>query len=201
MGITVSSDYILDRVGLTYQAQELAQKTEEFSAALRQELQSAVSNKQEILDSLSEHAKATLDLLKNSGDKVQEEDWLALLEELKDTGAISESDFTYTRTDLQLIPIPAKKVDGKFVQLMTEPVCVEGSHFQIPEALRGLIQWPCDPLNMLDQWELLLKKWKGNLMVDCRGQLGCDMAAAFSGVDAQAAACSKVAQVVRALIA
>ncbi len=200
MSMKVSSDYVLDRIGLTYQAQGTAGKTEEFSAALQQELQSAVSDRQEILDSLSERAKDTLNLLKNSGDKVEEEDWLALLEELKDAGAISESDFTYTRTDLQLIPIPAKMVDGKFVQLITEPVLSESSHSHMSEALRKLIEWPCDPLNMLDQWELLLKKWKGNLMVDCRGQLGCDMASAFSGLDAQAGACSRVAQVVRALI-
>ena len=92
MSMKVSSDYVLDRIGLTYQAQGTAGKTEEFSAALQQELQSAVSDRQEILDSLSERAKDTLNLLKNSGDKVEEEDWLALLEELKDAGAISERD-------------------------------------------------------------------------------------------------------------
>lgn len=187
MTTSLIRDLAIDRAGLFPAASQTAQKSSSvsFAAALQAE-QSAAPTKQELLEALSEHSKEVLALLK-SGGKVEKEDWMALMGELRDSGAITQEEYDWTNFELVLTPIQTGLISYGD----------RGNEYR--ETLRQFEQWPGDPLEYLDMWLLALKKEKGLLEVEYRNQPGYH-SASLSAFDLQASACGKVAGLIRDLL-
>ena len=197
MTTTFMRDLSIERAGLFPTAGQGVQKSAStgFAAALQAERTTAAPTKQELLEALSERSKEVLALLK-SGGQVEKEDWTALMQELRDTGAITQEEYDWTNFELILSPIPTGK-DGKPVSGLIHRGDREAEYW---ETLRQFEQWPGNPLDYLDMWLLSLKKERGLLDLEYRNQLGHDMSA-FSGFDKQANACNKVTGLIRDLLA
>lgn len=196
MTTTFMRDLSIERAGLFPTAGQGVQKSAStgFAAALQAE-RTAAPTKQELLEALSERSKEVLALLK-SGGQVEKEDWTALMQELRDNGAITQEEYDWTNFELILSPIPTGK-DGKPVSGLIHRSDREAEYW---ETLRQFEQWPGNPLDYLDMWLLSLKKERGLLELEYRNQLGHDTSA-FSGFDKQANACNKVAGLIRDLLA
>lgn len=188
MKLALSCDHIIERAKLAPQAGRQLSNTSSsgFNGTLEAE-RSTAPNKRELLETLSERSKKIVELLK-SGDKVDKEDWMELMGELRDQGAITEDEYGWTNFELAVSPVKTGLVTYGD----------QGSEYR--ETLRSFQEWPGDPLEYLDMWLLAVQKEKALLEVESRKQLGYDPAA-FSGFDKQSAACGKVASLVRALMA
>ena len=197
MTTTFMRDLSIERAGLFPTAGQGVQKSAStgFAAALQAERTTAAPTKQELLEALSERSKEVLALLK-SGGQVEKEDWTALMQELRDTGAITQEEYDWTNFELILSPIPTGK-DGKPVSGLIHRGDREAEYW---ETLRQFEQWPGNPLDYLDMWLLSLKKERGLLELEYRNPLGHDTYA-FSGFDKQANACNKVRGLIRDLLA
>lgn len=68
------------------------------------------------------------------------------------------------------------------------------------DTLDRINQWPGNPLDYLDQWAFSLKKWGGELSME-RDRDGSPKYKDVSPVYEQAAACGRVANLIRSLLA
>lgn len=80
-----------------------------FAAAMEQtkktsEPQKTDMTKEEILNNLSGSSKAVLESMKKPRPMVRKDEWLGLLDELKNMGAISAADCSFSRPGCLLVP-------------------------------------------------------------------------------------------------
>lgn len=160
---------------------------------------------EEILERLSEPARDTLEDIK-ADKEVSQEEWKDLLEELRDMGAISDTEFTYSRSDFRFIPIGYRDENGELV--MYDGIA---ERFGMLDKLRtasgggiGMLTdtadtWAGDPLAYLDAWITDLAEWREDLSKQ-RGETGAPKYDNFSPIDNQIEACTKVGEIVNGLL-
>ena len=141
----------------------------------------------EITGKLTDGAKKTLQRLKNNPNSISKVEWLDLMHELNAMGAISDVDYQGTDMMLHLVPL-GNDMDNPF---------------PIPADMRNTLdrinQWPGNPLDYLDQWAFSLKKWGAELSME-RNRDGSLKYKDVSPIYDQAAACGRVANLIRGLL-
>ena len=147
--------------------------------------------KEEILHNLSGSSKAVLESMKKPHPMVRKDEWLGLLDELKNMGAISAQDCFLSRPGCLLVPIVS--YDGGKTH--------EAAH--IPKEIRDTMYqhetWPCDPLEYYDSWQFILKKWVSYLTAEMK-KSEYPMYESFEPINSQIDARSRVIGLVKSLI-
>lgn len=141
---------------------------------------------QEIAGKLTDGAKKTLQRLKANPNAVSKVEWMDLMHELNAMGAISDSDYGWTRMDLRLVPL------GDMDNPFTTPA-------DLRDTLDRINRWPGNPLDYLDQWAFSLKKWGAELSWE-RNSDGTPKYKDVSPVYDQAAACGRVSSLIKGLL-
>ena len=100
---------------------------------------------QKIVSKLTDGARKTLQRLKSNPNSISKMEWMDLMHELNAMGAVSDTDYTWTRVDFHLIPLGDKENPFPLSKDMRETLLSGGS------------QWSGNPLNHLDQWAFSLK--------------------------------------------
>ena len=171
-----------------------------FVAAMEQtkktsEPQKTDMTKEEILNNLSGSSKAVLESMKKPRPMVRKDEWLGLLDELKNMGAISAADCFFSRPGCLLVPFVSYD-GGKTYQAA-----------RIPDEIRNTMNqhetWPCDPLEYYDSWEFILKNWVSYLRAEMKKSEYPIMAQDFEAsnpINSQIAARSRVIGLVKSLI-
>ena len=167
-----------------------------FAAALEREKKTAETPrvdmpKEEALEKLSASAKSTLEKLKSHSPSVGKEEWMHLLNELKNLGLITQQESFLAAPGTMLIPFVSYD-GGKTYQLA-----------HIPDEIRNAMNqnetWPCDPLAYYDALEFLLRKWNDYLLLQIKSQ--CEPTyEGLAPIQGQADACSRVSSLVRSLM-
>ena len=157
---------------------------------------------------LTPASKAVLDRIQAGRDDITQDEWTGLCKELKSLGAISESDFQYTRADLHMIPIGYWGENGEFVkyelpaELKNKLLSQAGGKASPSEdglwACLDDSGWTGDPLAYLDNWISSLYDWRSELARARNGD-GTPKYSDFSPITNQINACQKVAALVREL--
>ena len=152
---------------------------------------------------LSPPSKETLKRLRDGKSDIHKDEWLTLCRELKDAGAITQSEFDYTRGDLHLIPIGYHDEQGNFVQYDTPPMLKDQllslhEQSQNPTCVWLSGNWSGDPLKYLDLWASELEDWKQDLSRQ-RAADGSLKFSNFSPITNQIDACQKVMELVKGL--
>lgn len=153
--------------------------------------QKADLSKEEILERLSPSSRAVLKRMEGHGSAVGKDEWLSLLDELKDMGAISAKDCFLSRPGLMMVPLVSYD-GGKTHQLAHVPD-------EIRNAMSHHETWPCDPLEYYDAWEFILKKWVSYLSAEME-KSDSPMYECFSPINSQIEARSRVTSLVKSLI-
>lgn len=205
--VTISGEEYLK----LYQESATANSAEVKSAAEHKALITAADNaafentpvteSEEILDRLSDSARATLEDIK-ADKEVSREEWSGLLEELRDMGAISDTELGYTR-GFRIIPLGYTDKNGVFVKYddpFSEARLLQLAGLETSEDAVVDWNWNNDPLAFLDDWIAELTEWRDDLSRE-RSASGAPKYDDFSPIDDQVAACTKVSELVKDLAA
>jgi len=142
---------------------------------------------QEIAGKMTDGAKRTKKKKKSNPNSISKVEWMDLMHELNAMGAVSDTDYQGTNMLLHLVPLG--DLDNPF------PISAD-----MRDTLDRINQWPGNPLDYLDQWAFSLKKWGGELSTE-RDRDGSPKYKDVSPVYEQAAACGRVANLIRSLLA
>lgn len=145
---------------------------------------------QTVYSQLSDSAKNVLSNLQ-SGKPVEKDAWKGLCKELLDQGQITESEYQCTNLDYRLIPLGSHDSSGNFVRY--------NNTAEIVLASRSLNQWSGQPLEMLDTWSFLFRKWGNQLALEYNPD-GTPKYQNLSPISNQASACQKIADLINGLI-
>lgn len=145
---------------------------------------------QKVYDQLSDSSKGILSNLQ-SGKPVEKDAWKGLCKELLDQGQITESEYQCTNLDYRLIPLGSHDSSGNFVRY--------NNTAEIVLASRSLNQWTGHPLEMLDTWSFLFRKWGSQLALEYNPD-GTPKYQNLSPISNQASACQKIADLINGLI-
>jgi len=192
--------------GLVEEKKQQLEEAAEFEA-LMNAVDNVIDGKapmqpKEILERLSEPAKDTLEDMK-TGEEVSKEEWTGLLGELRDMGAISDTEFTYSRSDVRFIPLGYRDENGEFV--MYDGIA---ERFGLPRLLEraGMAEsevsasgWNGDPLDFLDAWIENLTEWREDLSRQ-HSETGAPKYKDFSPIEKQIEACTRVGEIVNGLL-
>lgn len=160
-----------------------------------------------LLDRLTPSSKGVLDRIQAGVSDITKDEWTGLCKELKDLGAVSETDLMYTRADLHLIPIGYYDENGEFVQYDTPPMLKnelldkyhsQGSGADGFWACLNASGWAGDPLAYLDDWIASLYSWRSDL-ARARNEDGSLKYSDLSPITGQINSCQKVVDLVRGL--
>lgn len=148
-------------------------------------------SKEEIIRNLSPSSQAVLQNIKTHQPTVRKEEWINMLCELREMGAITPEECLLSWPGMTLIPFVSHD-GGKTYQAARIPE-------EIQHEMEDNMSWPCDPLEQLDTQVFLLKKWFQYLTAEmerCEEPLyNC-----LEPVRGQADACSRVSSLVKSLI-
>lgn len=152
---------------------------------------------------LSPPSKETLKRLRDGKSDIRKDEWLTLCRELKDAGAITQSEFDYTRGDLHLIPLGYYDEQGSFVKYDTSPMLkdqLESLYAQSQDPVRTWLSgnWSGDPMKYLGLWMSELEDWRKDLSQQ-RAADGSLKYSNFSPITDQIDACQKVMNLVQGL--
>jgi len=161
-----------------------------------------------LYERLSPSSKAVLERLEAGKDDIKKDEWLSFCKELKDAGAITQSDLDYTRADVHLIPLGYHDGSGNMVQYETSPM-MKNKLLGLYESSRGPAAagsetrlstdgWTGDPLEYLDTWTSELYRWRSG-MARMRNADGSPKYDNFTPITSQIDSCQKVAVLVKAL--
>ncbi len=172
----------------------------------------ARSNDDASLKALYEHltpaSKDVLERLEAEKDDIKKDEWLNFCKELKDVGAITQSDFDYTRADVHLILLGYHDESGNIVKYETSPM-MKNKLLGLYESSRNPAavgsetrlsadDWTGDPLEYLDTWTSELYRWRSDL-VRMRNADGSPKYDNFTPITSQIDSCQKVAALVKEL--
>ena len=153
---------------------------------------------------LSAASQSVLERVRDGKGGVRKDEWLTLCRELKDAGAISQSEFDYTRGDIHMIPLGYYDDLGNFIQYDTPPM-LKDQLLHMQEQAQGSTGawlasggWTGDPLEYLDLWASELEDWQKDLARQ-RAADGSPKFSDFSPITSQVDACRKVADLVEGL--
>ena len=146
---------------------------------------------QEVYNQLSDSSKCVLSNLQ-SGKPVEKDAWKGLCKELPDQGQITESEYQCTNLDYRLIPLGSHDSSGNFVRYNNTD--------EIVLASRSLNQWSGQPLDILDTWSFLFRKWGNQLALEYNSD-GTSKYQNLSPINNQASACQKITNLIKELIA
>lgn len=162
----------------------------------------------EVLDKLSDGSIQLLKSMKNGSKNVNYMAWSNLLAELRDTGAITESEYSWApKGACEYIPDGENAMmcicKGGMTAVPVPPTGVRHcgpGETDIERMLDGLCDWPGDPLEKLETLALYARKWIGMLGVstDDKGNPGSWYSGAYAE---QEKACQNVLKVVKNLMA
>lgn len=172
----------------------------------------ARSNDDASLKALYEHlspsSKNVLERLNAGKDDIKRDEWLSFCKELKDAGAITQSDFDYTRADVHLIPIGYHDERGSIVKYETSPMMkskllglYEKSRNPAAASSESWLSnndWTGDPLEYLDTWVSELYSWRSDL-AKMRAEDGSLKYNNFTPITNQINSCQKVTALVKGL--
>lgn len=161
-----------------------------------------------LYERLSPASKDVLERLDAGEDNIKKDEWLNFCKELKDAGAITQSDFDYTRADVHLIPLGYHDERGNMVQYETSPM-MKNKLLGLYESSRGPAAagletrlsadgWTGDPLEYLDTWTSELYRWRSD-MARMRNADGSPKYDNFTPITSQIDSCQKVAVLVKDL--
>jgi len=161
-----------------------------------------------LYERLSSSSKDILERLEAGKDDIKKDEWLNFCKELKDAGAITQSDFDYTRADVYLIPLGYHDGSGNMVKYETSPM-MKNKLLGLYESSRSPAatssetrlsanDWTGDPLEYLDTWASELYRWRSGL-ARMRNADGSPKYDNFSPITSQIDSCQKVAVLVKDL--
>nr|WP_325211241.1 hypothetical protein [uncultured Oscillibacter sp.] len=163
---------------------------------------------QTLRSQLTPASKAVLDRIQAGTDDITKDEWTGLCKELETLGAISESDFQYTRADLHFIPLGYRDENGEFVEYelpkgLASKLLNQASGKQSPseDGLWACLDdsgWTGAPLAYLDNWMSSLYSWRSDLARARNGD-GSPRYSDFSPITNQINSCQKVTDLVREL--
>lgn len=145
---------------------------------------------QKVYNQLSDSSKGVLSNLQ-SGKPVEKDAWKSLCKELLDQGQITESEYQCTNLDYRLIPLGSHDSSGNFVRYSNTA--------EIVLASRSLNQWSGQPLDMLETWSFLFRKWGNQLALEHNPD-GTLKYQNLSPISNQASACQKITDLIKDLI-
>nr|WP_326210598.1 hypothetical protein [uncultured Oscillibacter sp.] len=191
--------------------QEELQKTTE-AAAVKKAADtldlSQDSSLRALCDQLTPASKDVLERMKDGKNDIKKEEWTAFCKELETLGAITESDFTNTRSDLCLIPIGYRDQDGSYVLYedcppMRDHLESAGGRAQNngQDGLWACVRddgWKGDPLAYLDSWITSLDSWR-NSLARMQNEDGSPKYGSLSPLTNKIQACQTVSGLVREL--
>lgn len=169
-----------------------------FASALEKEsevktgaAQTSGMTKEEIIGKLSPRSKEILASIQLHQPTVRKDEWVSMLCELREMGAITPEECLLSWPGMTLIPFVSHD-GGKTYQAARIPENIQSE-------MEANMLWPCDPLEQLDTQAFLLKKWYNYLFAEmekCEEPLyDC-----LEPVKKQAEACSRVSDVIKSLI-
>lgn len=165
-------------------------------------------NLKSLYEHLSPSSKNVLERLNAGKNNIKKDEWLSFCKELKDAGAITQSDFDYTRADAHLIPIGYYDENGNIATYEACPMmknkllglyekssnpAVAGS-----ESWLSIGDWSGDPLEYLDSWVSALYSWRSDL-AKMRAEDESPKYNNFVPIANQINSCQKVAALVKEL--
>lgn len=140
---------------------------------------------EDIVSKLSDKSKATLRRLKYNPNFISKVEWMDLTSELNKMGVLSDSDYSWARVDLHMVPIGD----------MDNPYSTTAD---FRDASNQLSQWSGNPFQHLDMWAFSLRKWATALSME-RNSIGTSKYQNYSPIQEQASACDRVSGLVKAL--
>ncbi|WP_161846867.1 hypothetical protein [Pseudoflavonifractor sp. 524-17] len=155
-------------------------------------MENLATDKQTLVNMLSERSKEVLDALKQNR-SITREDWSHLLGDLKDAGAITQGEFDFASFRIVGHPVGEKR-NGEFVPYQPGDL----GFLDIKAITDQVNKWPANPFEHLDTMGFLLRKMRNVLMVQERQE---QKGFTFSGFYKQENAYTKVANLVKDLIA
>ena len=141
---------------------------------------------QEIVNKLSDGSKATLRRLKSNPNSISKREWMDLTSELNRMGVISDTDYVGSNSLFHFVPLG--DMDNPYT--LTD---------DMRTTLDRINQWPCNPLNNLDQWAFSLRKWATVLSME-RNSDGTPKYQSVAQIERQASSCSKVSALIKDLL-
>lgn len=159
--------------------------TVDFAALAKAAADGQGDELKDIISKLSDGSKATLRRLKYNPNFISKMEWMNLTSELNKMGVLSDSDYSWARVDLHMVPIGD----------MDNPYSTT-SDFR--DTLNQLSQWSGNPFEHLDLWAFSLRKWAASLSME-RNPDGTPKYRNFSPIQEQASACDRVSGLVKAL--
>lgn len=183
-------DYIVNNTGIPsseawkYKPAGTKTTTVDF-AALAKAAADGKGELEDIISKLSDGSKATLRRLKYNPNFISKMEWMDLTHELNQMGVLSDSDYSWARVDLHMVPIGD----------MNNPYTTTAD---FRDALNQLSQWSGNPFEHLDMWAFSLRKWAASLSME-RNPVGTPKYRDFSPIQEQASACGRVSGLVKAL--
>lgn len=185
-------NYIVNNTGIPsseawkYRPAGTTTTTVDFAALAKAAADGEGDALQDIISKLSDKSRATLRRLKYNPNFISKLDWMDVTSELNKMGVLSDSDYTWARVDLHLVPIGD----------MDNPYTTTAD---FRDALNQLNhQWPANPFEHLDMWAFSLRKWATSLSME-RNRDGTPKYRDFSPIHQQASACGRVSGLVKAL--
>lgn len=165
-------------------------------------------NLKALYDHLTPTSRDLLERVATGKTDIKKDEWLRFCKELKDAGAITQSDFDYTRADVHLIPIGYYDESGCIVKYETSPM-MKNKLFGLYEksgnpAIAGseswlsTDDWTGNPLEYLDTWVSELYSWRSDL-AKMRTEDGSPKYNNFSPITNQINSCQKVVALVKDL--
>lgn len=165
-------------------------------------------NLKALYDHLTPASKDLLDRISAGKTDIKESEWLKFCKELKDAGAITQSDFDYVRADVHLIPLGYHDESGSIVKYETSPMMksklvglYEQSRNSTTTGSESWISadgWSGNPLKYLDTWVSELYGWRSDL-AKMRTESGVPKYNNFAPITNQITSCQKVAELVKNL--
>lgn len=152
---------------------------------------SPVTEPQEIVDRLSDSARATLEAIK-AGRDVSKEQWTALCKEMNDMGAITEDEFNSVRADIQFVPAGYGPHPVMVQELKAMYARSQGIHVDTE-------MWTGDPFEYLTSWATLMDGWQ-KMLVTQRDSNGAQKYTDLSPIRDQVNSCQKVSDLVKDLL-
>ena len=187
----VDYNHIVDNTGIPsseawkYRPAGTTTTTVDFAALLKSAGNGQSEELKDIISKLSDKSKATLRRLKYNPNFISKLDWMDLTSELNKMGVLSDSDYSWARVDLHMVPIG--DMDNPYT-----------STADFRDASNRLSQWSGNPFEHLDLWAFSLRKWAASLSME-RNRDGTPKYQEFSPIHQQASACDRVSGLVKAL--
>lgn len=157
-----------------------------------------------IYEQLSGMSKNVLERIKNGYNNITKVEWMQLCTELKDMGAMTETEFK----DIHLIPLGYTRPDGVFVMYEHGPSLFArqndlsqwtGVTSNSTSGFWSFDDWSGDPLKYLDDWISSLRSWRDDLATK-RNPDGSPKYENFGPIENKLNACQKVEELLKELM-